>query len=279
MSGRTARRHLNSLLARLTGYELSRPRPRSEVDRPARPGSAVASGAQTQSGQRNLESVPRDFDDDIAEIVRAARPYTMTGPDKLHALITATRYVIRYNIPGSVVECGVWRGGSMHAVARTLDATGVHDRELYLFDPYEGMTQPGEKDVRHDGKSASAMLQAAGRDSRVWAYASLPDVKGAFRSVPYPDDRVHFVAGPVEETIPDQAPEQISILRLDTDWYGSTSHELKHLYDRLVPGGVLMLDDYGWWQGSRTATDEFLDRTGARLLLVRMGTVRVAVKP
>ena len=83
----------------------------------------------------------------------------------------------------------------------------------------------------------------------------------------------------VEDTTPGQAPDQISILRLDTDWYASTKHELEHLYSRLSPGGVLLLDDYGWWQGSRKAVDEFLDLTGERLLLLRMAEGRIAVKP
>ncbi|MFD0856966.1 TylF/MycF/NovP-related O-methyltransferase, partial [Actinomadura adrarensis] len=113
----------------------------------------------------------------------------------------------------------------------------------------------------------------------VWAHASLEDVRQGFEQVPYPADRVHFVRGPVEETVPGHAPEQIALLRLDTDWYESTRHELDHLYPRLVSGGVLILDDYGYWKGARKATDEFLERTGERLLLTRINTGRIAVKP
>ena len=83
--------------------------------------------------------------------------------------------------------------------------------------------------------------------------------------MPYPAERVHFVKGKVEDTIPG-APERIAILRLDTDWYESTRHELEHLYPG-SPGGVLLLDDYGYWEGAREAVDEFLDQTGERLLL------------
>jgi hypothetical protein len=167
----------------------------------------------------------------------------------------------------------------MHAVARVLDQAGVHDRELYLYDTYEGMTKPTEADVRFDGRSASDGLAKSDKQtSMVWAYASLEDVKEGFTHVPYPAERLHFIKGPVEETIPKYLPEKIAILRLDTDWYESTDHEFKHMYDLLVPGGVLMIDDYGWWQGSRKATDEFLERTGEQLLLLRMGSGRVAVK-
>ena len=73
----------------------------------------------------------------------------------------------------------------------------------------------------------------------------------------YPEEQLHFVRGPVEQTIPDEAPEHLALLRLDTDWYESTRHELEHLFPRLVPGGVLILDDYGHWDGARKAVDEF----------------------
>lgn len=109
--------------------------------------------------------------------------------------------------------------------------------------------------------------------------ASLEDVQAGFEQVPYPKDRVHYVQGKVEDTVPERAPEQISILRLDTDWYASTKHELRHLYGRLVSGGVLLIDDYGYWQGSRQAVDEFLEETGEQLLLLRMDEGRIAVKP
>lgn len=254
------RKRINGFLSQTTGYELRRARGR------AGGGDAAA-------------KIPSDIDKDAAAIIRKVRPYTMTNVEKLYAVIMAARYVTRHAIPGAVVECGVWRGGSMHAVARALDAAGSHERDLYLFDTFEGMTAPGPRDRRGDGRRAADLLASYGKTSRVWAYASLEDVQEGFQQVPYPQERLHFVKGPVEETIPGEAPEHIAILRLDTDWYESTAHELEHLYDRLAPGGVLLLDDYGWWQGSREAVDEFLDRTGARLYLARTGTGRVAIKP
>jgi O-methyltransferase len=261
---------LNSQLGRLTGYQLvssgAPKRGRATGRRPA---------AAPDSGRR----FPDDFDDACRAIISAVRPFTMTSNDKLHALITATRYIHAHAIPGDVVECGVWRGGSMHAVARTLDAAGDHSRNLYLFDTFQGMPPPTEKDRRLDGRSAARLLAANERDKAIWAYASLDDVRTAFEMVPYPPDRIHYVQGKVEETVPANAPDQIALLRLDTDWYESTRHELEHLYGRLASGGVLIIDDYGWWQGSREATEEFLRKTGERLLLVRAGTGRIAVKP
>lgn len=254
------KRSVNDWLTRLTGYELVRAR---------RAGGSLGGS----------EHFPADYDESYREIIRAVRPFTMTGNDKLHALITATRYIQQHRIPGAIVECGVWRGGSMHAVARTLDELGDHSREIYLFDTFEGMPPPSDKDVRIDGATAQGLLATRNKTAHVWAIATLDDVENGLAQLPYPKERFHCVPGRVEDTVPGQAPEQIALLRLDTDWYESTAHEFEHLYPRLAPGGVLMIDDYGWWQGSRDATEEFLKRTGEPLLLIRMASGRVAVKP
>jgi O-methyltransferase len=289
------RERTNTLLSRTTGYHLTRSPRRRPSDVEARLRIAtqrVETAAQgLEQAARSMKPAtpkppakparefPADYDPDYREIMRAVRPYTMTGNDKLHALITATRYIHRYQIPGSVVECGVWRGGSMQAVARTLDRLGDHARDLYLYDTFEGMTEPTDKDLRYDGKAATNLLASADKKSWVWAEASLEDVQAGFETVPYPSERIHFIKGPIEDTVPAEMPDEIAILRLDTDWYESTAHEFEHLYPRLVSGGVLVIDDYGHWQGSRQATDEFLDRTGERLLLLRADSGRVAVKP
>jgi hypothetical protein len=261
---------INTPLSRLTGYHLAKS---------PRRGRTVTVQPSTPRRVAPQREFPADFDEDYRAIIAAVRPYTMTGIHKLHALISATQYIHDHAIPGDLVECGVWRGGSMHAVARVLDAAGDHSRDLYLFDTFEGMPPPTDKDRRLDGRSAEKLLAAREKSSNVWAFATLEDVKAGFETVPYPAERIHFVPGRVEDTVPERAPAQISLLRLDTDWYQSTRHELDHLYERLVSGGVLIIDDYGWWQGSRDATEEFLRETGERLLLVRAGTGRIAVKP
>jgi len=95
----------------------------------------------------------------------------------------------------------------------------------------------------------------------------------------YPTGRLHFVRGPVETTLPEHAPERLALLRLDTDWYESTRHELQHLYPRLSEGGVLIVDDYGHWEGARRAVDEYFERHPPAPLLNRIDyTGRIAVK-
>ncbi|MER5955061.1 TylF/MycF/NovP-related O-methyltransferase [Streptomyces sp. NPDC001939] len=272
---------VNGVIKQLTGYQLTRvpvPAPRQAAHASESAPPAQAPKPKPTPKPKGLV-LPEDYDDEAKDIIRAVKPYTMTSPERLNAFILATRHIVKHDIPGDIVECGVWRGGSMQACAKALLAQGDTERDLYLFDTYEGMTPPTEQDLRRDGKSAEELLAAQGKDRPIWAVATLDDVKSGFRSVPYPEDRLHFVRGKVEDTVPRQAPEQISILRLDTDWYASTKHELDHLYDRLVPGGVLLIDDYGYWQGSRQAVDEFLEKTGERLLLLRMDEGRIAVKP
>ncbi|MGW6359819.1 TylF/MycF/NovP-related O-methyltransferase [Streptomyces sp. NPDC055092] len=272
---------VNGVIKQLTGYQLTRvpvPAPRQAARAPESAPPAPAPKPKPTPRPKGLV-LPEDYDDEAKDIIRAVKPYTMTSPERLNAFILATRHIVKHDIPGDIVECGVWRGGSMQACAKALLSQGDTERGLYLFDTYEGMTPPTEEDLRRDGKSAEELLAAQGKDRPIWAVATLDDVKSGFRDVPYPENRLHFVQGKVEDTVPRQAPEQIAILRLDTDWYASTKHELEHLYDRLVPGGILLIDDYGYWQGSRQAVDEFLEKTGERLLLLRMDEGRIAVKP
>jgi O-methyltransferase len=271
-----AKDRINRALERVTGYRLV-----SASKLAARPKPAKPKPPKPKPAPKKKE-LPGDYDAESKEIIGAVREYTMTGNDKLFALIQAVRYVVRHHIPGDIVECGVWRGGSMQAAARALIASDDTQRDLYLFDTFEGMPPPSERDVRHDGRPAGELMAAAAESregSKVWAIASLEDVRDGFSRIPYPAERVHFVEGKVEDTIPAGAPERIAILRLDTDWYESTRHELEHLYSRLSPGGVLILDDYGYWEGARAAVDEFLEQTGERLLLTRMASGRIAVKP
>ena len=228
---------------------------------------------------------PPDFDCDEIAAIEAARPYTLTCPERIVALRRAVHYLAANAIPGALVECGVWKGGSMMTVACTLETLGVRDRDLYLFDTfrgfytYKGIPRPTEVDVSYAGERALD----------TWARDQGPDgpvetgckevVRGVLASSGYPMERVHFVEGNVVDTIPASAPDQIALLRLDTDWYESTLHEMEHLFPRLARGGVLIIDDYGYWLGSQKATQEYLARSKTPLFLHRIDfSSRIAVK-
>ena len=218
-------------------------------------------------------NTPFDISEDDKLTAHAVDEFTMTSLERRYHLLQSVRHVVKHRIPGSIVECGVWRGGSMMLVAKTLIKCGDISRDLYLYDTFEGMPPPTKADQDHAAQSAAARLEAEGAsktESGVWAISSLEEVRRNMESVGYPADKVHYVRGKVESTIPARIPEQIAILRLDTDWYESTAHELLHLYPRLVIGGPLIIDDYGYWQGARQAVDEFLAASADKILLHRI---------
>ncbi len=213
---------------------------------------------------------------DDAKIVEKVKDYSMTSQARLLALIDAVRYLSKSRIPGAFVECGVWRGGSSMAAALTLLQENDNGRDLYLFDTYSGMTPPTDEDISRDGLLARDLMT----NPEVLCAAGLEDVKGNMLSTGYPKDRTHFIVGPVEHTISaTSGPEEIALLRLDTDWYESTHHELIHLFPRLVRGGVLIIDDYGHWQGARKAVDDYFASHNLTYLLHRIDyTGRLLVK-
>jgi len=224
---------------------------------------------------------PSDFDQTDIDTIGDVISFTGTSPERIVSLCAAVRYVVANNIPGGIVECGVWKGGSMMAVARTLLSVGDTTRHLYLYDTFEGMPRPTENDVSYGGEVAIRKWERVKRSNGYsdWVYSSLEDVRKALYSVGYPKDLMHFIKGKVEETIPGEAPQSISILRLDTDWYESTYHELVHLFPRVSSGGVLILDDYGHWMGARKATDEYIQENSVKILLNRIDyTGRIGVK-
>jgi len=212
-----------------------------------------------------------DIDIGDAAIIGRVRSFTMTSVERLSALVDAVRYVSRQRIPGSIVECGVWRGGSMMAAALTLIEEADRERELYLYDTFDGMTQPNDDhDQSFDNKLASAQLRDRVHGAGVLCKASLEDVKQNVSSTGYPSAKTHYVRGKVESTIPEVVPKSISVLRLDTDWYESTRHELQFLFPLISPGGLLIIDDYGHWKGARKACDEYFEQLPFKPFLNRI---------
>lgn len=226
------------------------------------------------------DGLPADLDDFSRSTILEVADFTMTSPERIATLVEAVRYVSVHQIPGAIVECGVWRGGSMMAVAKTLESRKEKSlRDLFLFDTFEGMSQPSSLDRDMSGVPAEELLSSAQKKERsIWAIAGLQDVQANLAGTGYPLERLHYIRGKVEDTIPKYAPDQIALLRLDTDWYESTRHELEHLMPRMESGSVLIVDDYGHWQGARKAVDEYLLETGLRMFLTRIDyTGRVGI--
>jgi hypothetical protein len=198
------------------------------------------------SRSRRVKRFPPDFDEQTIRIFNAVNEYTMTSSERVQALINAVRYIVANNIGGDIVECGVWRGGSMMAAALTLREMGDESRDLYLYDTFEGMNAP----VAQDGQAVIRKFN----HRRLTA------------------DSSDWCRSPIEAG-------GIAILRLDTDFYESTRQEMLHLYPELVRNGVIIIDDYGSYPGSRKAVDEYLAQHKSCLLLNRVDSAaRIAIK-
>jgi O-methyltransferase len=237
--------------------------------------------SRTNTGVEQLnivEASPFDL-----QVINEVRAFTMTSPARVWALVNALKYISDNKVEGDVCECGVWRGGSAMAAALKLRSLG-DPRRLWLYDTFAGMSEP----TQHD-KSAETAVPAYDawkkhqRDTlNEWCLAPLDEVRRNMKSTGYPAELVRYVAGKVEETLsePSNIPDRIALLRLDTDWYESTRAELEALYDKLVPGGVLIVDDYAYWEGARRAVDEFFASRPRKILLDRIDNGgRIGVKP
>jgi Macrocin-O-methyltransferase (TylF) len=235
---------------------------------------------QTIMAQEQIRLGMSNLEFEFLAFYEQCRQYTMTSWERLYALYKSVHYVVENKIPGDIVECGVWRGGSMKLVAQVLCALGVTDRSLFLYDTFEGMTEPDPAlDVDASGNKAFNDWLEIQRRGVKWSYASVEEAREVIAASGYPMDKVVFVKGPVEDTIPATLPDRISLLRLDTDWYASTRHEIEHLYPRLSMHGILLLDDYGHYKGAQRAIDEYFDRTGRRPFLNRIDySCRAAIK-
>lgn len=211
-------------------------------------------------------------DQNFMRAYEKAKRYTMTTLERMYALYKAIEFIVASGVDGDVVECGVWKGGSAMMCALALMEFGEDKKSIYLYDTYRGMTEPTEVDRDWSGESAHARWNELqrGEDLNEWDLAPLEEAKANMYSTGYPLERLVFVEGKVEDTLPGTAPERISLLRLDTDWYESTYHELAHLFPRLSRSGVIIIDDYGFWEGQKRAVDQYLAEQRIKILLNRV---------
>ena len=220
-----------------------------------------------------------DNDEKFIKAYKKCKKYTMTSKEKMYALYKSVEYVIDAGISGDFVECGVWKGGSAMLMAMALLDRYESNRKIYLYDTFEGMSQPTEYDYKLNGNE-NAFYQWSTKQKEKhnnWCYAPLQEVKNNISLTKYPKNNLIYVKGKVEQTLKKTKPSKISILRLDTDWYESTKHELIHLFPLLEKNGVLILDDYGYWAGSKKAVDEYFSNKAILLNRIQ-GDARVGIK-
>lgn len=214
------------------------------------------------------EARPVEYKKDDEVIWQRVKSETMTSFLNFWFLLKSVDYLINNKIQGSYVECGVWRGGSSMAMAMRLVQHNSLHVDLYLFDTYSGMSAPSSIDIEaHSGKAASDLMKKADDDALVLAYAPLELVRKNMDETNYPQNKIHYIEGDVVETLATAEIQDIALLRLDTDWYESTLAELGYLLPRLVKGGICILDDYGHWEGSKKAVDEFFENSEFKPLM------------
>ena len=221
----------------------------------------------------SLSTSPMQFPELMTEELRFIQEIhssslTFTSFESLSTLAICCKYISQENIDGDFVEAGVWRGGSSIVARKMIGA----NRNFYLFDTYSGMTEPSAKDSRIGSRASESILQkwkdSISENTSSWDFASLEEVKKNFVRYNLLDSSIRFIVGDVRKTLVEsQLPEKISLLRLDTDFYDSTLIEMQALWPRLVSGGILILDDYGYWDGAKTAVDEYFESIGIRNVL------------
>ncbi len=233
-----------------------------------------------------VERLSSPFDifgnESFMQIYNQCKPYTMTSPERMYSLYLSMNYIIDNRLEGDLAECGVWRGGSSMMMALMLKQKGITDKKIYLYDTYEGMSAPTEFDTTARGVKASTVMTGTSRSKSadsIWCYSPLDEVKGNLYSTGYPKENLFFVQGKVEDTLPDIKPGKLCMLRLDTDFYESTKIELEQLYPLLIEKGILIIDDFGHWDGVKKAVREYFEAHDHHPLLQRIDyTARMMIK-
>lgn len=212
-------------------------------------------------------------------IVDSVKHNTMISVAGIVACIDSAAHLAKSNLAGAIVECGVWRGGAVQAMLLKLVGVGDMSRDVFLFDTFQGMTEPTAEDVSYEGSDAVTLNDGTHEG---WCLATLEEVRATIASTGYPQEKVHFVQGDVRDTIPQWRERigPISLLRLDTDWYELTKLEMNALYPLLVSRGLLIVDDYGFWKGARQAIDEYFQQQSQQPFLFRIDySERLLIKP
>ena len=196
------------------------------------------------------------------KILKICNKFSMTGYERLFSLIQSIHYIYNNRVNGDFVECGVWKGGNLILFQKMIQYLKIKNKKIYGFDTFEGMSNPTNVDKFINGVKAIDYLKKQKKHRNLdnaHAYSPIFDVSKNYKKNTKNNKNLLLIKGKVEETlkIKKNLPKKISILRLDTDFYESTKIELETLYPRLSKNGILIIDDYGEWAGSKKATDEY----------------------
>ena len=201
--------------------------------------------------------------DDFEMLHAKIAPFTIVGKKRLRSLFELAHRICTDDLPGCFVECGTFKGGVVAMLAYVVKRYSRRARQVYAFDTFEGLPAPGPVDL-HQGIAAQAIGYGEG-SMNASVERDLNQVCNAL-SV---GDLVIPVPGLFKHTLPENAPSigEISLLHAGADWYESTMTILDVLYDRVVAGGAVQVDDYGFWEGCRRAVHEFEKKRGLKFEL------------
>jgi hypothetical protein len=216
---------------------------------------------------RRRASFPEIVGEEFWDLYEASKPYSLSNIPGFFNLYQSLLYIERSGVAGDFVEFGSFLGGCGIFAAQFFERR-ADNRKIIVFDTFEGFP-PGQQDVM-SGKVVGGVR-----------YPSfLQAVKDNYASVVPGFSSVEFVAGAVEDVLPSYQFTDIALMRLDTDFYLSTKAELEYGYPALVSGGVIIIDDYGMFEGARRAADEYFSSVEAAPLLNRINTsIWAGVKP
>lgn len=201
----------------------------------------------------------------IQSYLRKIENYTKTNPKRQESLYRQIIDLKKNDIIGDFVECGVWRGGICMLAAYTyLDNDDI--RPIHLFDTFKGMTRPCELDRKFfsDDLAIKKWEESKNCSYNSWCYASLDDVQNNMKRTKYPEDKVHYYVGCATKTTK-TFNKNISLLRLDVDFYNATKECMNNLYPLLSEGGYLIIDDFGVWEGANKAIKEYFKKNNLNI--------------
>jgi len=187
----------------------------------------------------------------FAGLVLKVKPrYTMVTNKNLITLYKLVQRANSLNLPGDIVECGVWNGGSaaIMGLSNQVHARNHMNRMIWLFDSFQGLPPATEKDGNLERENYFVG----------WNKGDVANVRQAFRKLGVSLDHVKIIPGWFDSTLRTAAVNNIAVLHIDADWYESVKLALDVFYDKVVPGGYIVLNDYGAWQGCNQAVDDFV---------------------
>ena len=226
------------------------------------------------------EEIPLDIKNnkEFIEIYNQCKKYTMTSIERMYTLYNWVKHIIDNKIEWDFVECWVWKWWSSMIIALTLKQLWINNRKIYLYDTFEWMSEPTDNDFDIIWRVAKEELKIKDKDENIWCYSPIEEVKNNLFSTWYPKENIIFIKWKVEDTIPETIPDKISLLRLDTDWYESTKHEMIHLFPILEKNWILIIDDFWHWEGSKKAILEYFKNNNLNYFINRIDNTWVLIQ-